>query len=182
MYLESFPTGPIQANCILLGNVKTSELAIIDPHVVQLVEAFVVGRKLQPSRGAQHSFLGNQCSAVSPGIAIQTLAHLGLEVEADCLEPSRARWLKVASAIRTSRVRVVDNERGLPFQTRLQEQGFSASRPEHVQADPNVRVGVPIPKEGRLSRALYPDQYDCFHGATEVEQTRFLAVRSTPAE
>jgi glyoxylase-like metal-dependent hydrolase (beta-lactamase superfamily II) len=31
MYLETFPVGPIQANCVLLGDREVGELAIIDP-------------------------------------------------------------------------------------------------------------------------------------------------------
>ena len=44
MFLEVFPTGPIQANCTLIGDEERGELAVIDPgeeaeRIVQRIEA-----------------------------------------------------------------------------------------------------------------------------------------------
>ena len=48
MFLEVFPTGPIQANCTLLGDEDAGELVVIDPgeeaaRIVERVEASNLG-------------------------------------------------------------------------------------------------------------------------------------------
>src|SRR5437899_347656 len=129
-------------------------VALVDPHVIQFVEAFLPAGDLQSARCPENPRHRNPLPDRTLLVAALAVLDFGLEIVTDDPEPGLLGRFDVHLPLSAGRVRVVHNEWLAGLDARLQETTLTVPGPEHVEVDAHVRGKEPFTVERRFARAL----------------------------